>query len=804
MLRNYLKTALRAMYRDKWYSIVNIGGLAIGMCVALLLTIYVKFELSFDKFHNDYHRVYRLHNHFSREGLEEQKLAATLLDVGENILEEITEVEAMSRIFYMSTGTVNVSGQLHKTSSIIYTDTSFFSIFSFPMKMGKKVNPIAEPGSIVITEKIANIWFGDENPIGQSVTFGTVDFDTLTSSFIRIQQPFTVAAVLADIPKNSHLTFDVITSFNSVPRNFIASQGLDFKTFVKLYNPITPEVSEKIGAVNANTIEQAFGSFGRESANTQTRLMPLHKIHLNAKYPYDEAITSSKVFVYTLGIIAILVLGIASINFVNLTTARADTRKREVGVRKAVGSSRRHLIIQFIGESIMASMLALMMSFALTELLITPFNNLLGTSLVIEYWENQFFFAIIILFAIVVGAIGGAYPAIYISSFKPISILRSISDNGKSSPILKSILVVFQFGMAALLIFGLIVINLQVRFMNSKDLGFDKENVVVFFGITEKLSNSYHTIRDEILSNPNVIQLSGAQHLPGSTLAGMNLYTEGSDPSSAFSIKENRVQDYYLETLNMKIVEGRNFNPNSSADDDSYIINQSAARMLGVENPIGQRVVMWRRPGTIIGVVSDYHFASLRENIEPLIISRYNKRVTNLTIRINSHNRNETLSQIEETIKKYEPNYQSSFTFLDDYLARQYKDENRSFKLILSASILAIILSMVGLYALSAYAISRRTKELGVRKILGASVSNLSQLLLSDTTKWVLLANIIALPIGWFVANGWLSDFAYRIEIKPWVFAASAAITYLIALATIAWQVYRAANNNPVKALRYE
>lgn len=804
MIKNFLLTALRAMYRDKWYSLVNIGGLAIGMCVALLLTIYVKFELSFDRFHEDYHRVYRLHNHFTREGLEEQKLAGTLLDVGENIIEEVSEVESMARIFYMSTGAVNVNSQLHKSSSIIYTDTSFFNIFSFPMQMGKESNPIAEHGSIVITEKIAKIWFGDENPIGQSVTFGTVDFDTLTSSFIRIQQPFTVTAVLADIPKNSHLTFDVVTSFNSVPRNFISRQGLDFKTFIKLYNPVTQEVSEKIGAVNANTIERAFGNFGRESANTQTRLMPLHKIHLNANYPYDEAITSSKVFVYTLGIIAILVLGIASINFVNLTTARTDTRKREVGVRKAVGSGRIHLIAQFIGESVMASLLALMIAFALTELLITPFNNLLGTSLVIEYWQNQYFFALIIVFAILVGAIGGAYPAIYISRFKPISILRGISDKGKSSSTLKAILVVFQFGMAALLIFGLIVINLQVRFMNNKYLGFDKENVVIFFGITEKLSNSYNTIRDEILSNPNIIQLSGAQHLPGGTLAGMNLYPEGNEPSTAFSIKESRVQNLYLETLNMKIVEGRNFNPYSTADDDSYIINQSAAQMLGVENPIGQRVVMWRRPGTIIGIVSDYHFASLRENIEPLIISRYDKRVTNLTIRIDSQNRNETLTHIEETIRKYEPNYQSSYTFLDDYLAKQYKNEDRSFKLILSASILAIILSMVGLYALSAYAISRRTKELGVRKILGASVYKLSQLLLSDTTKWVLMANIIALPIGWFVANGWLNDFAYRIEIKPWVFAASAISTYLIAIITIAWQVNRAARSNPVEALRYE
>ena len=402
MLKNYIKTALRSLFRDKWYSIVNIGGLAIGMCVALLLTIYVKFELSFDKFHDDYHRIYRLHTHFSREGLEEQKLPTTLLDVGENILEEVPEVETIARVFYMNTGTVNVNNESYRSSSIIYADTSFFSLFSFPVNLGKSTNPINEPGSIAITERIASIWFGDENPIGQSVTFSTVDFDTISSSFVRKEQPFTVTAVLTDIPKNSHLTFDVVTSFQSVPKNYIIRQGLDFFTYIKLYNKITPEVSERIGMVNATTIERAFGAFGRESANTQTRLMPLHQIHLNASYPYDMAITSSKIFVYTLGIIAILVLGIASINFVNLTTARADTRKREVGVRKAVGSGRKQLVVQFIGESVLASLLALIVSFALTELLISPFNNLLGTSLVLEYWENLPFFFIIILFAMLV------------------------------------------------------------------------------------------------------------------------------------------------------------------------------------------------------------------------------------------------------------------------------------------------------------------------------------------------------------------------------------------------------------------
>jgi putative ABC transport system permease protein len=804
MILNYIKTALRSLYRDRWYSIVNIGGLAIGMCVAIILSIYVLFELSFDRFHVDNNRIYRLHTHFTRAGLEEQKISTTLLDVGENILKEIPEAEAMTRILFMNTGSVNVNNETHKSATAIYTDTSFFSIFSFQVTKGKSIDPISEPGSIAITERIARIWFGDNNPIGQSVTFTTIDFDTISSAFIRKEQPFTVTSVLADIPKNSHLTFDVVTSFQSVPRNFIIRQGLDYLTYIKLHNSITPEVIDRIGMVNATTIERAFGGFGRERANTQTHLMPLHRIHLNSNYPNDQAITSDKVFVYTLGIIAILVLSIAAINFVNLTTARADTRKREVGVRKAVGSNRRQLIVQFIGESILASLLALMVSLVLTELLITPFNNLIGTSLTLEYWNSIPFFAIIILFAMVVGAIGGAYPAFYISSFKPIAILRGFAKNSKSSPILKSILVVFQFGMAALLIFGLIVINLQVRYMKSKDLGFDKENVVLFFGINDRLSNSYQAIRTDLLSNPNIIQVAGSQHIPGATLAGMNLYLEGSDQSTAFNISEHRVKDYYIETLDMKIVKGRSFNPNSLADDDGYIINETAARMMGMDDPIGQRVVMWRRPGTIIGVVSDYHFASLRDNIDALIISRYNERVTNLTIRISPNNRSETLSQIEEIIKKYEPNYQSSYTFLDDFLARQYRAEEKTFKLILSASILALILSMVGLYALSAYSISRRTKELGVRKILGASLLKLSQLLLNDTTKWVLVANIIALPIGWYLAKGWLADFAYKTDIKPWVYAVSIASTYVIAILTIAWQVLRAARSNPIEALRYE
>ncbi|HPF94181.1 MAG TPA: hypothetical protein PLV65_09590, partial [Tenuifilaceae bacterium] len=339
---------------------------------------------------------------------------------------------------------------------------------------------------------------------------------------------------------------------------------------------------------------------------------------------------------------------------------------------------------------------------------------------------------------------------------------------------------------------------------NKKDLGFEKEDVIIFSNLTESIIGSYSTIRQELLTNPSIESVSGAQSLPGGGLSGMNLYLEGADPSTAFSIKENRIQDYYIETLMMKIVEGRDFIPNSVVDNDSYIINQSAAKMLGVSNPIGKKVVMWQRPGTIIGVVKDYHLKSLRDEIEPLIISRYNPRMHNFTIRLTENSNKQTVEWIENTLKKHDPNYKSSNYYLSDFLMMQYRSEKQTYKLILSASILAIIISIVGLYALSAFAIARRTKEIGIRKILGSSVSKIATVLIADTTKWVMIANIIAIPVAYFLANEWLNGFAYRISIEVWIPVATIATTFTIALLTIVWQAIKASHVNPIVSLRYE
>lgn len=804
MLKNYLKTAFRSMYRDKWYSIINIGGLSIGMCVAILLAIFIKHELSFDKFHDDYQRIYRLHNHTQREGLEEQRLPMTLYKTGENILEQAPEVETLVRIFRMHTGNVTIDGNTIEGDNIFYTDSSFFKMFNYPIAKGEKINPILEPNKIAITQKIAEKWFGEDNPIGKSVIINSLDYDTTAKTFYQKKQVLNVSAVLKNIPNNSHLRFNIITSFQTASREFISTQGQDFFTYVKLYNPISQSVYEKLDGINGETLEWGLGAYGVNKESVNTDIMPLHKIHLNANYHYDIAITSNKTFVATLGVVAILILAIASINFVNLTTARTSNRLEEVGIRKALGSSKFQLSILFIGESILASISALVFAFVFAELLINPFNNLLGTSLSIYYIKDVGLWGAAILLSMIIGVIGGIYPLLTISKFNTNSILRGLTESGKSRSLVRSILVIFQFGMATLLIFGLLVINMQLRYMNKKDLGFDKNNVVVFTGITKDISNSYKSLRSDILSNPKVIEVSAAQSLPGGGLSGMNLYLEGNDPSTAFNIRENRVQDNYLETLKMNIAEGRTFIPDAKSDNDSYIINETAARMLGLESPIGARVVMWRRPGVIIGVVKDYHFTSLKTNIEPLIISRYNSRIYNLTIRIRKENKEETISQIIEIIKKHEPNYIPSNFYLDDFLAKQYGAERRTYKLILSASILALILSMVGLYALSAYSLARRTKELGIRKILGASVKSLYELLIIDSTKWVLIANVIALPVGWYFAKGWLNDFAYRINIEPSIFIVAALSAYTIALLTVLWQIVKAARANPAEALRYE
>ncbi|PKP39451.1 MAG: hypothetical protein CVT98_01725 [Bacteroidetes bacterium HGW-Bacteroidetes-15] len=803
MLKNYLKIALRALYRDKWYSIVNIGGLAIGMCVALLLFLYVKHELSFDKFHEDYQRIYRLHNHFTREGLDDEKLPCTLYNTGTAIIDDVPEVELLTRIFFWGTGEITVDNEAKSAKQIIYTDTTFFSLFTFPIIQGDNQNPLAQPNQIAITESVAKEWFGNENPIGKSIQIFTYDYDTLKHRFFQKPQILSVSALIADLPKNSHLRFDIVTNFTTMPEIFFRGQGQDFFTYIKLIKPLNEDIKNRIGEINAIEIEKGIGN-SRPKEGTKTELMPLQHIHLKAKYPSEKTVTGNAMFVMTLGIVAALVLIIASINFVNLSTARADNRKREVGIRKTVGSNRTQIIIQFIGESILSSLLALIIALMLIELLITPFNALLNTSLSLAYKQNFILFLYVIVMAIFVGAIGGMYPSFYISRFKPIAILKGTTNSGKQNSFIKSVLIVFQFGIASILVFGLIVINSQMNFMKKKDLGFDQENIVLFFGISESLNKSYKAVQEDISSIPNVVSVSAAQSFPSGGLSGMSLSLEGSDPSTAFSVKENRIQDHYIKTLRMQIVKGRDFMPNAPADDEGYIINETAARMLGLPNPIDARVMMWRRPGKIIGVVKDYHLTSLRDDIDPLVISRYNPSINNITVKIEEFNKVETINQITAVLQKHDPNYNPNYKYLKDFLLKQYGSEERTFKLILSASILALILSMVGLYALSSYSIANRTKELGIRKILGASLSNLLKILLTDSTKWVLVANIVALPIGWYFSKNWLNDFTYRIELTPWIFLSAILLTYSIAVLTVTWQVFRAARANPVDALRCE
>jgi putative ABC transport system permease protein len=803
MLKNYFKLMIRTLYRDKWYSATYIVGLAIGMCVALLLSIYVFHELSFDKFHKDYSSIYRIHNHFSREGLEEERLPCTLYNSGESIAEKVPEVESVLRIMFWDTGDFSIDNQTRESKSIIYTDSIFFRMFNFPIVKGNAVNPLAEPNSIVITEKIAHEWFGDEDPIGKSIRISTIEVDTIARRLYSVPKTLTVNAVAANVPKNSHIEFEVVTSFKSMSERFLRGQGQDFFTYVKLTSPLTESLKSSIGNLNAFEIEKGFGK-NRPAELTRTVFIPLHKIHLHANYPYDRAITSSHSFVLTLGVVAGLVLLIASINFINLTTARANKRKREVGIRKVVGSLRKQIVVQFIGESVLSAFFALVFALIFLELLLNPFNNLLKTELSYSNINNIPFLLGVLGITILIGVFGGLYPSFYVSSFKPIAILKGLTHHGAKKSFAKTTLIIFQFGMSSLLVFGLIVITSQMKFVREKDLGFKKENVVLFFGITSQIAKSYNTIVNDLKSMPNVHSVSAAHSYPGAGLSGMNLRLEEADASQAFSIKENRVHDYYIETLGMQIVEGRDFIPNQQTDDDSYIINQTAARMLGIENPVGARVIMWRRPGTIIGVVKDYHFASLRDNIEPLIISRYNKGIGNISVRIDAKNKRETVKQISDHLAEYDHNYNLRYEFLEDNIDNLYGSEKRTFKLILSASLIAIFLSMVGLYALSSYTLENRKKEVSIRKILGASIQTIYGLLTLDSTKFVLIANLIALPIGWYFAKDWLNNFAFRVDIEPWVFIVTILSTYIVALLTIIWQIVKTSNTNPVEALRYE
>ena len=785
-----MKTAWRNITRHKGYSIINITGLALGMACFIVIAVYLQFELSFDSFHTNGNRIFRLVEKQFFEGQDEKNLGQSTPWMGETLV-EYPEVSMAVNFINMGTIWTKHRDEMVEIPRALIADPDVFKVFSFKLLRGDPQTALLEPNTVVITEDTARRIFKEEDPVGQ----------TLQGPNSKI---YTITGVAENVPENSHIQFDMLVSIMEMRSQPVEWNNYDHysPTYVLLKNNADPKTLEiKLSAHSRKY-------FRLNADYVSLSLQPLRDIHLRSKYIMWEInwLKGDIMYIYFFSIIMVFILLVACINFINLSTARSISRAREVGIRKVIGANTLQLVRQFIGESLFFSICAFFFAVAIVQTIQSGLENILGSSMSFNHLNNWIFVIGIVCLLVGTGVLAGIYPAFVLSSFRPVVVLKSSFSRGKKSAGLRKILVTLQFAVSIMLIFCTTVVSKQFRYMLNRDTGFDKAQVVVL-PITERMQQHFGTIKENLSTYPGIKGVTASTRRLGNPLWRNELFFEGKNPEKKWISPYMTVDYDFLSFYKMKLLAGRDFSPEYSDDINSrsYIINETLARQIGWENPIGQKFKIGDRDwGKVIGVVKDFNFRSLHNKIEPVAFYIYPPWLFHMSVRIGTEDMSRTLAYLEEKLQPYISEQPFSYSFLDEDFARLYESEEKSRRIFGIFSLLAVVISCLGLFGLASFTAEQKTKEIGIRKILGSSVLGIVEMLSWRFTKWVILANIISLPVAWYVMNRWLQNFAYRINIGLWIFMLSAALALFIALLTVSFQSIKAATANPVDSLRYE
>ncbi len=807
MFRNYLKVALRNLWKNKGYSAINIIGLAVGLATCLLILLFVWDELSYDRFHEKADRIYRVDSDIKFGG-SALRIAVSSDPMGATLKRDYPQVEQYTRIYASSGAKLLKKDDAYiNEEKIAYADSTFFDVFSFPLISGNPKTALNDPNTAVVSESAAKKYFGTTQAVGKIIE---------TNDKVN----YKVTAVMKDMPKNSHFIFDVLLSMDNVSYTFGNYLSHNFHTYIVLKKGANPadfkrifrEVLDKYILPQARAYMPVKSMEEFESTGNYIRysLMPMTDIHLKSdKFP-ELAVNGSEQNVFIFSAVAFFILLIACINFMNLSTARSANRAKEVGIRKVLGTERSTLIRQFLTESTLVAFISLLFALLITLLILPFFNDLSGKSLTIKSLFQAGFLPVLITIPLVVGFLAGSYPAFYLSSFQPITVLKGKLAGGFKKSSFRSGLVVVQFTATIFLIIATIVVYSQLDYIQTRKLGFSKDQVLM-------VDNAYVLGEQAEPFKQEVLKLSGVQigtlssFLPvSSSSRSDNTYSKEAvmDATSGLNMQTWEIDYDYLKTLGMELVTGRNFSKEFGTDSNAVIINETTAKILGYPNPVGNNIYYSSdgssvMPLHIIGVVKNFNFESLHHNVGPLCF-RLGKSTGIASFKVSATNVKELVNKVETTWKKMAPGMPFSYRFLDDAFDNMYRAEQRMGKLALGFSILAIVVACMGLFGLATYAAEQRIKEIGIRKVLGASVSGIVEMLSVDFIKLVLVSALIAFPIAWWAMNKWLMNFAYRIDISWWIFLVAAAVALFIALTTISYQAIRAALMNPVRSLRTE
>lgn len=798
MFKNYLLIAVRNLSRNLGYTSINVFGLAIGLACCLLVTLYIQFETSFENFHENKASLYRYIARYEKDGAISMQ-ANLPSGFGPLIGSSIREVEMYSRFSEMdSRPLLMYNEKVLDAKPLAIADADFFKMFSFELIQGDAKEVLKRPFTIAITQSVADKYFPDGDAIGKVIRYDN-------------KYDFEVSGVFKDAPANSHLQFTYVTTFESAAKivedrydwpaeKFLNSlDAWNYSTY--FYIPTATDVDEV-----AKRIDQRFSEARGDKFNpneTGDWLQPLEEIHFT-KGIRNDGVNGDKSHIFIFSAVALLILVIACFNFMNLSTARAIKRSKEVGLRKVMGAFRHQLIRQFLGETLVMVSISLVLSIVLLELIVPMFNSLVGQHLVIEYFTRNSFLWVFVLAGLITGVLAGSYPAFYLSSFSPAKVLKGEAGRGGNAS-LRKVLTVMQFSVAIFLMIATFVVYSQMNYIRTTDLGFNQESIIYFEPPTPLWSKK-ESFRKNLLTHSNIKTATFSNGTPGMSGSywGYNLPDQNIKDRS---INTMIIDFSFVDTYGLEIVQGRNVSAEFSTDSsDAYLVNETAVRELMLDNPIGATIQAMdgHKPGKIVGVVKDFHYRSLHRKIEPLVLRHDQNNMWCMSIKFNVGDLKANLAVVEEEWKKIAPEYPFTYKFVDDTLANQYKADQNTGVLLTAFSILAILIACLGLLGLTAFMTEQRKKEIGVRKVLGASVSSVVMLLSKDFSKLVIIAFVVIVPVAWYAVNQWLNDFAYKVDVSPLIYIGAGLLILVIAFLSIAYQSIKAAIVNPSDTLRNE
>ena len=804
MLKNYIKIAFRNLLKNKIYSVLNILGLSIGMVCTILLFLYVQDELSYDKQHPFAENTYRVASNYHMMG-QKYEMAVTPAPMAHVLKEEFPEVIKTVRFRQMGSSIVNYKNSSFKEDKTVFVDNSIFDVFAVKLKIGNKQTALAEPNTVAISESIAKKYFGDADPMGKVLK-------------IANKYDYEVTGVFEDIAPNIHFNFDILFSLESLDESKETFWfNNNFQTYIVLKDNATKEsVEAKFGSIIEKymkpEIEKMMGvpleKIDKDQLSASFYLQSLTSIHLYSDLQVELGPNGDIQYVYIFSLIAAFILFIATINFVNISTARSAKRAKEVGVRKVLGSNKKELILQFISESMLVTIFSLLISIVFVNIVLASFNGFSGKSLSFNLFQNPLLIALLFLLVIIVGVLAGSYPAFILASYKSVSVLSGKVKNATKNGLLRSGLVIFQFTIAIIMIISTVMVYKQLNFIQNKKLGFDKEQIVIVRD-AYLLGNNIKTMKSEVLNYPEVVNATISSYLPVPSDYNNSAIFPIGRKTEQVAVQQWRVDYDYIKTMKMKIIEGRDFSKEFGNEEQNVIINEATVKQFGFDNPLDQKLMRYiNNEGetiamTVVGVVEDFHFESLRNKISPLIMY-IGESDGAISIKVSTGDMAQFITKLNNKWSELAPNQPFTYSFMDESFNEMYFAEQKIGNIFGLFAGLSIFIACLGLFGLSAFTAEVKTKEIGIRKVLGASISGIVIMLSKEFVKLVGISFIIAAPIAYYFMQNWLQDFVYKTDLSPWLFFMSGLIAITISIITISYHAYKAASLDPAKSIKYE